>query len=273
VIVPIFDGCTALSGSMKDWINMQFPLLLDGMNDGPSGEGKIDVRISCCKWWYYCEDSLPVTAGIPNSSHAPVTGPANPYDSLRGDGGDVDEMIRGGHNGGRNSAEVKMDRVYKAASYRNKTAMGVDHGEAATDYEDDSKEGENDDRILYFYMCPIIKRSNHRKHNSHQWIFHSICEGLKESVSHCFLTDCGTSYDKTCLSKLMYDIFFKSDLIGVTARPRIETPNRFFRPCEQSPFYLSQTRTRRQVLPEMLGKLLPFSLSFTGFRGRSKFSS
>jgi hypothetical protein len=39
---------------------------------------------------------------------------------------------------------------------------------------------DDDDKILYFYKCPIMKRLNHRKHNSHHWFFDSICEGLED---------------------------------------------------------------------------------------------
>jgi hypothetical protein len=57
---------------------------------------------------------------------------------------------------------------------------------------------DDDDKILYFYMCPNVKRLNHRKHNSHQWFFDSICEGLEDRSNYDFLTDCGTSYETTC---------------------------------------------------------------------------
>ena len=33
--------------------------------------------------------------------------------------------------------------------------------------------------FLHFQLVPIIKRGNHRKHNSHHWFFQGICYGLK----------------------------------------------------------------------------------------------
>jgi hypothetical protein len=90
--------------------------------------------------------------------------------------------------------------------------------------------------IIYFNMAIIVKRQNHRKHNSHQWFFDGVCQGLHHRNSFAFLTDCGTTYSSTCLARLFYELRLKTDLIGVTARQRVETPNLFFHPCEDSPF-------------------------------------
>jgi hypothetical protein len=92
------------------------------------------------------------------------------------------------------------------------------------------------DNLIDFHMVPIVKRYNYRKHNSHQWFFDGICEGLNESVEFVFLTDCGTTYKPSCLSKLIYELIMQKDLIGVTARQRIEWPSTFFHPCEDAPF-------------------------------------
>jgi hypothetical protein len=94
----------------------------------------------------------------------------------------------------------------------------------------------NSDEIISFYLCPIVKKSNHRKHNSHQWFFDAICEGLQDKVTYAFLTDCGTSFDEKCVSRLMVELFSMPDLIGVTARQRVETPNRYFHPCIEAPY-------------------------------------
>ena len=67
--------------------------------------------------------------------------------------------------------------------------------------------------VLDFYVLPIVKRSNHRKHNSHQWFFNSVCEGLKTHCSLAFLTDCGTTYQTTCLARLIYDMHFRPDIM------------------------------------------------------------
>ena len=91
------------------------------------------------------------------------------------------------------------------------------------------------DGLLYFYLTPIIKRSNHRKHNSHQWFFYGIVNGLGPYCTYSLLTDCGTSYEKDCVSHLVRELFFKDDLIGVTARQRCALPSLNFHPCEDSP--------------------------------------
>lgn len=92
------------------------------------------------------------------------------------------------------------------------------------------------DRIIQFYLCPIVKRSNHRKHNSHQWFFDAICDGLEDKTIYALLTDCGTSYAETCVGRLMVELYRMPDLIGVTARQRVETPNRYFHPCLDAPY-------------------------------------
>ena len=90
------------------------------------------------------------------------------------------------------------------------------------------------DGLLYFYLTPIIKRSNRRKHNSHQWFFYGIVNGLGQYATYSFLTDCGTSYEKDCISHMVRELFFKDDLIGVTGRQRVCWPSQHFHPCEQS---------------------------------------
>ena len=85
---------------------------------------------------------------------------------------------------------------------------------------------------IHFQLVPIIKKTNHRKHNSHHWFFQGICVGLNASLV--FLTDCGTTYQETCVARLVYALRTKRDLIGVTARQRVETPNPNFHPCEKT---------------------------------------
>lgn len=204
MIVPIFDGVRALSPSMKEWLGNNFPRAFDEM-DGESGNGKTDVRVHCAKWWYYCDDT-----NMPGDL-APAT------DAGRTDRPD-DEVL--------SSLVANRGLLNPDGSYRssfNSAAHGV-------------SENFHAENILYFHLVPIIKRMNHRKHNSHQWFFDSICQGLDLKCSYAFLTDCGTTYNTTCVARLMYELYFKTDLIGVTARQRVETPNLFFHPCEDSPF-------------------------------------
>jgi cellulose synthase/poly-beta-1,6-N-acetylglucosamine synthase-like glycosyltransferase len=86
--------------------------------------------------------------------------------------------------------------------------------------------------FIQFQLMPIIKKTNHRKHNSHHWFFKGICVGLNPSLV--FLTDCGTTYRETCIARLLYALRTRKDLIGVTARQRVETPNPNFHPCEKT---------------------------------------
>ena len=54
------------------------------------------------------------------------------------------------------------------------------------------------------------------------------------TASLVFLTDCGTTFHETCLARLVYALRCKRDLIGVTARQRVETPNANYHPCEKT---------------------------------------
>jgi hypothetical protein len=74
--------------------------------------------------------------------------------------------------------------------------------------------GDSEQNLINFYITPIIKRNNHRKHNSHEWFFDSICEGLHERLTYVFLTDCGTTYSSTCLVN-DNDISYKLKIIGL----------------------------------------------------------
>jgi hypothetical protein len=91
---------------------------------------------------------------------------------------------------------------------------------------------DEEQHLINFFITPIIKRSNHRKHNSHEWFFDSICEGLHERLTYVFLTDCGTTYSPTCLAYLVKDLHFNERLIGTTARQRVAIPGGNFHPCE-----------------------------------------
>ena len=48
--------------------------------------------------------------------------------------------------------------------------------------------GTTSSNVIDFYFVPIVKRNNHKKHNSHQWFFDSICMGLDNNIDHIFLT-------------------------------------------------------------------------------------
>eukprot|EP00981_Chlorochromonas_danica_P002679 scaffold525_cov170-Ochromonas_danica.AAC.3 len=210
VIVPIFDGVKALSPSMRDWLEANFPHAFDEL-EGESGPGKIDVRIQCSKWWYYCDDIT-----MPEDNDNDESQSYNPARTSQIDDEIINRLTASKHF-------LNPDGSFRA-SYGGLSGLSR------------LSENFNAENLLYFHLAPIIKRMNHRKHNSHQWFFDGICQGLEDKCTFAFLTDCGTTYNPTCLAKLTYELYFKTDLIGVTARQRVETPNAFFHPCEDSPF-------------------------------------
>jgi hypothetical protein len=115
----------------------------------------------------------------------------------------------------------------------------------ASDVDDENGSAYREECFLDFYVATIVKRSNHRKHNSHQWFFSSICAGLGTAASYVLLTDCGTSFTPSCLAYLAYDLHFSKDLIGVTGRMRAELPNEHFHPCEEA--YFSAFRGNHEI--------------------------
>eukprot|EP01031_Cornospumella_fuschlensis_P047466 gene47466-58145_t len=184
--------------------------------EGESAPGKIDVRISCSKWWYYCDDNMPLESRANSTSEGFNAGRTNmPDDEV------LSHLLLG-------RSRLNQDGSFRSSigKFSESAVMGASGTSGAFDPQN----------LLFFHLCPIIKRMNHRKHNSHQWFFDSICMGLEETCTFAFLTDCGTTYNATCLARLTYELYFKTDLIGVTARQRVETPNLYFHPCEDSPF-------------------------------------
>lgn len=232
IIVPIFDGTRALSPTMKAWLQDNFPGILDDLS-GESELGKLDVRISCSKWWYYCDDTLITGDSLSESTnHAP---------SFYERKSEIEQLVSQTH--GQNSSLSRSIRAssetdeHDIASTLHKTLNinGSFHSSFSLNQSMTNNSTKvYSENIMYFHICPIVKKNNHRKHNSHQWFFDAICEGLDEKVIYAFLTDCGTTYKPTCLGRLLYELHLRHDLIGVTARQRVETPNIFFRPCEES---------------------------------------
>ena len=93
-----------------------------------------------------------------------------------------------------------------------------------------------EDHLIPFYMLPIVKKANRRKYNSHQWFFDSVCLALGNSCNFALLTDCGTTFNQSCLAVLFKEICLHPELIGVTARQRMEWPNKYFHPCQEFEF-------------------------------------
>jgi cellulose synthase/poly-beta-1,6-N-acetylglucosamine synthase-like glycosyltransferase len=87
---------------------------------------------------------------------------------------------------------------------------------------------------LHFFIVPILKAANYSKRHSHDCFFKIICDGISDNLSTVLLTDCGTIFDKHCLSYMVKELYMNNDLIGVTARQRVLTPGPTFHPCHAS---------------------------------------
>eukprot|EP01038_Epipyxis_sp_PR26KG_P005571 gene5571-7695_t len=200
VIVPIFDGMKKMHEEMTDFLNLNFPGLMDEMllELSDDMEQQIEVKIGCSKWWYYCHKEKE-TVSLSNINESSIS-------------------------------FQRLGNSLHRASYKNPNSFSFTTSPNITSPAQKQQDIYNDD-IIDFYMVPIIKRNNHRKHNSHQWFFDGICEALGCYVAYAFLTDCGTTYMPDCLSRLLVGLILEPDLIGVTARQRVETPRPGYYPC------------------------------------------
>jgi hypothetical protein len=275
VICPIFDGTKALSASMREWLSEMCPGCLDDL-DGKSEKGRPEVRVYCNKWWYYGGQRTSKNQnGIAISSDLSqrIQRKSQKLESSKNEALSV-VLQRVLEQFASSSAIVMAadNQINRYSGCSERSEEKADFGEEEKeDIEESGKREERrrwkenlntfpssetscsssssnstvslpfsliyeEEEILYFYMCPIIKKSNHRKHNSHQWFFDSICEGLNDKITYAFLTDCGTSYSFSCLPLMLKELFLMNDLIGVTARMRVEFPSQFFHPCQDSAF-------------------------------------
>ncbi len=201
VIVPIFDGIKAIHPSMREWLEGDMKGVLEGM-DGPSSIEKTEVRACSAQWWYYTLDSRQNESERAHSVESVAGRMRSGSDRNR----DNNIMTAGG-------AHRASDMSSKWPSYDENASIGrfsVEGRKVVPEH-------------LFFHMVPILKRNNHRKHNSHHWFFQGICVGLDASLV--FLTDCGTAFNETCLARMVYELRMRKDLIGVTARQRVERPN------------------------------------------------
>jgi hypothetical protein len=292
VLVPIFDGTRALSSTMKEWIQDNFPSMLDDLIASPEDANKEkladdpEVKIGCAEWYYLCEEGV---SKIMKKKQKEQERKENEQKQKKGDdllkleeNKEVEEGARSHISPTREELQASSSLFQQMVNNRssgtpfesndNEVEAMIDIEEGNQEEEAYTQKGDRQTRkqlfqqltkslnvpfstsltatspssrssssssaspLIPFYLCPIIKKSNHRKHNSHQWFFDAICEGLNEHIVYALLTDCGTSYSTECLTRLFADLYSMPDLIGVTARMRVETPNRFFHPCLDSPF-------------------------------------
>lgn len=208
-----------MSPSAKEWMCKNFPKTIDDLIASPANTVLPEVRVACAKWWYYCHDMLP--SGDARAEEKPAQVAHTHYVAVepRASG----STVNGDEDGASHSP------IHEGPTRQ----VHTDGIQLSSERADEDR---SDNHTFRFYMTPIVKRTNRRKYNSHEWFFDGICQGLDTRNSFAFLTDCGTTYCSDCLAKLLYEMRLRNDLIGVTARQRVETPNAFFRPCEESPF-------------------------------------
>ena len=195
VIVPVFDGMgkNQMDSSIREWLCGDMPGVLDGL---PGGKNNIDHPDPETR-----RQQVEVRMTAQRWWYYCLTNPADSED---------------GESGGERS-EAIVNRM---------SAIGLLTS-------DDRQSGGQSSMYLHFHMCPILKRTNHRKHNSHHWFFEGICCGLNTNIV--LLTDCSTSYRTSCLAKLVYALITRrSDVVAVTGRMRAEKPSRTFHPCRHS---------------------------------------
>ncbi len=196
ILVPIFDGTKAMDESMREWLSMNFADVFDDL--------------------LY-----------------PKAAPKEKSD-------DSDLTVRERRRRRRKKKKVKIDplEIHVKSACRRWWYYARDLVPKPNDPTSwaDQQEEMFEDHLIPFYLLPIVKKNNHRKHNSHQWFFDSVCMALGDTCTYGFLTDCGTTYEPSCLGILFKELCINPDLIGVTARQRVEWPNRYFHPCEDAPF-------------------------------------
>lgn len=228
----------AMSPSMKEWVHANFPHVLDDM-EAPTGP---EVRAAASMWWYCGDEAASKNESLfKNGKNIDTIW----KDSIRREVNlHMTNISRIGSDDGKDEKASHISYDSHADGFQNELfntrATHVSNFGRA-DVLDDFVLQKNTDisttSLLYFYITPIFKRNNHRKHNSHQWFFYGICGGIGIYNTYAFLTDCGTTYEIDCIGRMMHELFFRDDLIGVTARQRVEFPNKNFHPCEDSPFF------------------------------------
>jgi hypothetical protein len=129
VIVPIFDGISAMDSSVREWLDEDMPGALAGL-DGPGGPGMVQVRVCSARWWYYCWDTLRKESVSAER------------DRETGD-------LTGEHSGLNRSLLRAADIMHGARRSDLESAVSTDSFES----------------YIQFQLIPMIKRTNHRKHS------------------------------------------------------------------------------------------------------------
>jgi len=132
VIVPIFDGMNKgqMHESIRDWLGGDMPGVLDGL-PGPNAHPQKEQQIN------------------PNRLEVRVAVQQWWYYCLSNGSGNQEGTGRGW---GRESTRA--------------STVGGGDMETGEPAEDESL---TQPSYMHFHMVPILKRTNHRKHNSHHW--------------------------------------------------------------------------------------------------------
>ncbi len=198
ILVPIFDGVRAMDESMKSWLSSNFRGVFDQL--------------------LYPEDQPPLPNGKkPEQNPQEIVVKA----ACRRWWFYTHDVVPTAASMHQQQQQQQVDQVGPDGQPLQAQPEGVELFE---------------DHLIQFYMLPIVKKTNHRKHNSHQWFFDSVCLALDDTCTYAFLTDCGTTYERNCLAILFKELHVHQHLIGVTARQRVEWPNKYYHPCENSPW-------------------------------------
>jgi len=203
IIIPIFDGITAMSESMKNWLKDNFPNLLNSFDD------TTEVKAMSRRWWYYGDDSdLEINPEVTGqSNHKNIREKIDSNTNQRTDNSthrvsilriqtrpkihipqvekDLTASFMGSARGSQSLNLFKnvIDHCnddnyddddednYEIKKYFNESVITEEFTKKAL------MNNYDEDYLLFFHMVVIVKKRNYRKHNSHQWFFNGVCSG------------------------------------------------------------------------------------------------
>ena len=202
VVVPVFDGMYEhqMSPTVREWLTGDFPDILKDMPDGAGSENVRDLMTEE-------ERREDIEVRVANQRWW--------YYCLTNSDTEV-----------KNTKELDPEDIGRLSD---STLLKFVHG---------AQQDAIPNSYLHFHMVPIIKRTNHRKHNSLHWFIEGICSGLETNLI--MLTECSTTFKTSCIAHLTYEMLTRrSEIIAVCGQMRVEKPSRTFHPCKHTkiPFF------------------------------------
>lgn len=197
VIVPVFDGMYEhqMSPSVREWLSGDFPGLLEGMPDGKGSENVRDLMTEEER-----KDDVEVRVALQRWWYYCLTNSDSDLKSAK---------------------ELDPEEIGRLSE---STLLKFVHG---------AHQDNIPNSYLHFHLSPIIKRTNHRKHNSLHWFIEGICSGLDTNLI--FLTECSTTFSTSSVAHLTYEMLTRrSEVIAVCGKMRVEKPSRTFHPCRHT---------------------------------------